>query len=223
MKHTARILITTAFALFIGGVSSRAENWTENLYVDTDIGPAFIPDATTHGRDFNYTVGEFVRRQGHFEVDPGLRGDLSLGYRLNKSFAIEAEAGAIWNPGLSSFDNFYQIPVILKAVYQVKLSESWKAYLNGGAGGVIGISETAAPRIAFHNATLLHDTDVAIGYEGEAGIKYTPCQHIELGLGYKFLGVDGYNFTYRAPELYSNFRINALYTHTAFLSFSWKF
>jgi opacity protein-like surface antigen len=229
MKHTTPVLKTVTVALFIGCANSQAANWSDNLYLNTDIGSAFVPDTTTHYRTatFDPNLGAIIFSHGksRFDVDPGIRGDLSLGYHLNKSLAIEAEAGVVWNPGPVSLDNFYQIPVMLKVLYQAHLSDSWKAYIGGGAGGVIGISDTEIRSGVFLPPLSIHESDVAMGYEAETGIKYTPCRHVEMGLGYKFLGVDGYDFTYKSGRLgiYSNVRLNDLYTHTVLLSFTLKF
>jgi opacity protein-like surface antigen len=222
MNPTTHLGKIVGAAVVLGCITSRATGWKDNLYIHTDIGPSFIQDATTHVRGFS--VGSPFEGKGRFEADPGIRGDLSLGYNLNKSWAVELESGAIWNPGPSSVDEFYQIPVLLKGLYQVNLNDSWNLYCGAGAGAVVSINQTLIfePGL-FHTPFRVEDTDTALGYEAEAGIKYVPAPHLEIGLGYKFLGVDGYNYHFQGETLISNVRMDELFNHTALLSLTWKF
>jgi opacity protein-like surface antigen len=223
MKSTTQIGKIIGITLLVGCATSRAEDWRENLYVHTDIGPAFIRNGPTTFTDYSH--GIFTGRgHGHFRADDGIRGDLAVGYQLTKSFAIETEAGAIYNPGPGDEDTFYQIPVMLNAVYNIKLSDSWKAYVGAGGGGVISMTHSLFHDAAFHGPFVFEDSDWSPGYQAEAGIKYTLSRHIELDLGYKFLGVVEYNYRLgpRAGDS-ETVRVNDLFTHSALLSMTWRF
>ncbi len=224
MNPTTRIVGAVGMALLIGSATSRAQSWTDNLYLHTDVGPAFIPDHRTTTYTFEPFAG-FIRGHGRFQVDPGVRGDLALGYNLNKSFAVEAEAGGIWNPNSNPNDSFYQIPAMLNAIYQIHLSESWKAYIGAGAGAVISMIHTQVKDPAFHTPFTLEDSDWSAGYQAEAGIKYALSRHIDIDLGYKFLGIAQYDYQFRnfADSIPERVKINDLFTHSAQLSLTWKF
>jgi opacity protein-like surface antigen len=219
MKSTTQIVAIIGIASVIGCSISRAENWSDNLYLHTDIGPAFINNGPTSFHGFE--EGNPVHGHGHFQADPGIRGDLSLGYNLTKSLAIEAEAGAIWNPGSIPEDSFYQIPVMLNAIYQIQLNASWKAYAGAGAGGVIGMTHSLFVS-TFHTPMVQDDSDWSPGYQAEAGIKYAISSHLEADLGYKFLGVWEYNYVFGKPS-FETLKVNDLFTHSAQLSLTWRF
>jgi opacity protein-like surface antigen len=230
MKPPTQIVTTIGLALFIGCASSRAANWSDNLYLNADLGSAVISGGTTHFPDIS-GQGVIVHRTGQFQADTGIRGDLSLGYRLTKSWAAEVEAGVISNPGPGSEDEFYQIPAMLKMRWQIPLNNSWKIDLGAGAGGVVIIEQSEFREGAvFRTPILLKNTSSSFGYEADAGIKYTPSRHIEIGLGYKFLGVNEFNSNFIITDpFFGNAPIKVrgtvtdLFTHTALLSFTWKF
>ncbi|HWD93655.1 MAG TPA: outer membrane beta-barrel protein [Verrucomicrobiae bacterium] len=220
------ITTTVGIALFFGCISSRAAGWTDNLYLNADLGSATISGGTTH--HLALVQGEIVHRSGQFQADTGIRGDLSLGYHLTKSLAVELEAGAISNPGPGTEDEFYQIPTMLKMRYQVPLNNSWKIDFGAGAGGVVVIDQSEIRTATVYRSFLLKDTSSSFGYEADAGIKYTPSPHLEIGLGYKFLDVSEFRSDFITYDL-NGFpvvvegKVNDLFTHTALLSFTWKF
>ena len=219
MKSTTQIVKIIGITLLAGCATSRAEDWRDGFYVHTDIGPAFTPNITAHVLQ----LGPFgwVRSKETFKSDPGIRGDLGVGYNLTKSFALEAEAGVIWETGPAEKEYFYQIPVMLNAVYRIQLSDSWKAYFGAGGGGVISKTYSLFRDPAFHSAFVYEDSDWSPGYQTEAGIQYAPSRHVEIDLGYKFLAVDEYN--YSLGPFSKLVRVNDLVTHSAQLSFTWKF
>jgi opacity protein-like surface antigen len=222
MKSTTRILGAVGITLF-AACAAHAQSLTENLYVHTDIGPAIVADTPTSVRTFDGSG--FTRSRGTFRTDTGIRGDLSLGYNLTKCFAIEAEAGATWNPGPNPGDSFYQIPVMLNAIYQIQLNDSWKAYVGAGAGGVISMAHSLVHNPAFASPIKLDATDWSVGYQAEAGIKYALSPHIDIDLGYKFLGVVGYDYQFGglARPVFEFVKVNDLFTHSAQVSLTWKF
>jgi len=222
MKSTTSLAKCTGIALFLGSASSQAADWRDNLYLHTDIGSASLANGPTTTRGFS-SSGPFQSR-GSFRADTGIRGDLALGYNLTKSLALEVDSGAIWNPGPTSQNDFYQIPVMLNVVYQIRLSDSWKAYLGAGAGGVVSITHSQFRDAAFHAPIVLEDSDASFGYQAEAGINYALSRHLEVGLKYKFLGVDEYEYHLSQPGFLSeDVKVRDLFTHSAQVSLTWKF
>jgi opacity protein-like surface antigen len=224
MKSTTQIISGIGVALLAGCAITRAADWSENLYLYTDIGAAFINNGPTTFRGVN-SSGIPFQGKGHFRVDDGIRGDLALGYHLTESFALETEAGVTFNTGPGDRDTFYQIPIMLNAVYNLRLNDSWHAYLGAGAGGVISMTHSDHMDPAIHGLIVFEDSDWSPGYQAEAGIKYALSRHIEIDLGYKFLGVDEYNYRFGrfGAPLSEQVRVNNLFTHSGQVSFTWKF
>jgi len=215
MKATPQIFGAIGIVLLLGSTSLNARGWTDDLYVHTDIGPAFVQGAPTTFRLIDIPPSRFppIAQHGHLKAETDIRADLSVGYNLSKSFAIEAEVGGIWNPDSEPTWDFYQIPAMLNAIYQIRISDSWKPYVGVGAGGVFSTT----------HALLFHDSDWSAGYQAEAGIKYVVSSHVDIDLGYKFLGVTGYEFRSRRGLSIADLRVNDLYTHSVQMSLTWKF
>jgi len=223
MNPTTRIVGYIGVALLIGSATSHAQDWRNNLYLHTDLGPSFIPAATAHFNGFN-PGGQF-KGTGKFQADPGIRGDLALGLNLTKSWAVELEACVIWNPGPSRADCLYQMPLLVNAIYQVNLSDHWKAYLGAGGGAITSISQGFVDVSPFFTPIRVEDTTTSLGAQGQAGIKYSISKHFDVDLGYKLLWVDHSTYHYEVFLLgfQSNVRVNDLLTHSAQLSLTWKF
>jgi len=226
MNPTTRI-VGAGIALLASSGISQAENWTDNLYLHTDIGPAFVQSAAVTTQSVIVSpFGLFPSVQrGHSESETDIRADLSIGYHLTKRFAIETEAGAIWNPTDKSTSYFYQIPVMLNGIYEIQLSDSWKAYAGAGAGAVISRIHGVRHDAAFHTPLILDDSDWSAGYQAEAGIKYALSRHADIDLGYKFLGVAQSNYRFRQPGtiIPQKVTVDDLFTHSVQLSFTYRF
>jgi opacity protein-like surface antigen len=227
MNPTTRIVGCVRLALLTSSGISHAQNWADNLYLHADIGPAFVQSAPTRTRNVTESnLGGFATVQrGRFESDTEIRADLSVGYNLTKSFALEAEAGAIWNPTDKSDSYFYQIPVMLNGIYQIPLSDSWKVYVGAGAGAVISRIHGFNRDEAFHTPITVDDSDWSAGYQAEAGIKYAVSRHVDIDLGYKFLGVAQYNYRFRhvGDIIQQDITVNDLFTHSVQLSLTLRF
>jgi opacity protein-like surface antigen len=221
MKSTPLVLKTIGI-LFIGCATSDAADWLENFYLHGDLGPAFIQDSTYHERMINEYSG-FSRSSGTSKFDTEIRGDVSVGYNLNKAWAVELEAGVMWDPSAPDSQEFYQIPVTANILYQVPLNSSWNLYFGAGAGEVISVTQALDYNEAFHAPFHLNDTSIALGFQAQAGIKYSVSEHIEIGLGYKFLGVDANTWNFNTPVFRERLTIDNLYSHTVLASFDWKF
>ena len=226
MNSTTRIICAIGIVVLSSSATVHAQKWSDNLYLHTDIGPAFVESASARIR--TVTTSSFpdaTIQRGHTESETDIRADLSLGYNLTKSFAVEAEAGAIWNPNDDKNNYSYQIPVMLNGIYQIPLGASWKAYAGAGAGAVIGRAHTLFRDSAFHTPLVFDDSDWSAGYQAEAGIKYALSQHAEIDLGYKFMGVAQYDYTFINFFAFGSRKVtvNDLFTHSVQASFTWKF
>ena len=178
------------------------------MYIHADVGPAFAQNTTlTSGGSGTQTF------------KTGVRGDIAFGYDFNDHWAAELETGTIWNQAdtIGGFSvsprtiDFYQFPMLVNGLYKVHWNNKWTAYGGGGAGGVATHVEATLPTF--------RDTDFTFAFQGEAGIAYSLSSHIDLDLGYKFLGSLDHSFTYKG----STTTTDPFYTHAILLSFSWKF
>jgi opacity protein-like surface antigen len=222
MKPTTHLLNTIVIVLLANCATSQAASWLDHTYVHGDLGPAFTQDTTFHERGLNFN-GPFVK-SGQATFDTEIRGDLSFGYNITKAWAVELEGGVIWAPNEPTDNEFYQIPVTLNVLYQMPLNKSCNLYFGAGAGGVVNILQFREFNQGYHIPPLLSDTSLAFGYQAQAGIKYAVSRRIDIGLGYKFLGVDGdsWNFGGPPPGIHQ-LKFDSLYTHTVLLSFNLKF
>jgi opacity protein-like surface antigen len=226
MNPTTRIIGCVGIALLTSSGISHAQNLADNLYLHGDIGPAFFQSAPTMSRTVTPETGSFgTIQRGHTDFDTEIRADLSLGYHLTKCFSLEAEAGIIWDPNEDEDNYFYQIPVMLNGIYQIPLGHSWNVYLGAGAGAVIAKTHSVFRQAAFQTALVFDDSDWSAGYQAEAGIKYALSRHVDIDLGYKFLGIAQYDLQFNnvgSPGS-EKITIDDLFIHSVQASFIFKF
>jgi opacity protein-like surface antigen len=148
-----------------------------NLISDADIADDYLQDY----------------RDATVSFDPGPRLNLGLGNQFNDSWAIELDLGATLNQVdrvvvSSAYENdvtyraqgltYYQIPVLLNAVWTLPTSSSFKPYLGLGAGGVWALLE--------HKDG--NQRDLGFAFQAQAGLDYMFTSNSSLGVGYKMLG-----------------------------------
>ena len=205
MKSKLKYFTASAAALVITAANLQA-NDEPGFYAKVDAGGALQQKFHMNGTrvDFN----------------PGFRADIGFGYNFCKAFAAEFEVGSIWN----SFDkvggvpltsnqegDFYQYPFLAKAVFKHPFQNGLTPYLGAGVGGV-GATLHLKPGI-YDNSS----SDIAFAYQAEAGLKYALNEHIEVGVGYKFLGTHGFDF------FNSTIQTDHTFSHSILASFVWNF
>ena len=213
-------------AVLVRGLNASAAGWVQNLYLNTDLGASFVNDVTIKGAGGNTAT-----------FDPGVCGNLCLGYHITPVLAAEFETGVIWN----SFDkvggvplsvmlasaDLYQIPFKLNLICNVPTKSSWTPYIGAGAGGMASILEghvdqasspTRATISVIGNGNF-HDTDCTFAYQAIAGLKYNISAHAQIDLGYKFFGTFDHSWSDRGRD----FNAEAIYTHAFLVSFTWRF
>lgn len=174
-----------------------------------------------------YRIQPFVR------FDTGVRFDVTLGYQLFKNVALEFNTGLIYNhatqvgvdvstpiiDGTATIEldgleaDMYQIPLLFNVIYQVPTHWALKPYVGVGAGGVYSILDINAnlPDISW-GETL---NDFTFGYQGMVGVTCQISKHIDVGVGYKFLG------TFDHEDKGS--KTEGTRTHSASILFTWHF
>ncbi|EEF62857.1 hypothetical protein Cflav_PD5492 [Pedosphaera parvula Ellin514] len=150
---------------------------------------------------------------------PASAPTLAFGYNFCKAFAAEFETGSIWN-SVDKLDgiplasrasgDLYQYPFLAKAIFKLPFDNGLTPYIGGGVGG---IGSTLHLKDPFLDSS---STDFTFAYQAEAGLKYAINEHIDVGVGYKFLGTTGYSF-FHGP------RTDDTFNHAIFASFVWNF
>jgi len=191
-----------------------ANNW----YFNADAGGNFV-------QDIRLRIVE-GHAEGHANVsfDPGMRLDLSGGYKLSESFALELETGFTYNQihkfagrSVSSDNNLYQVPILLNVAYSHALNNKWSIYGSLGAGAGIDTLDfrSANPLDIRHGS----DTDCTLDYQASLGVKYAISQNCDLGLGYKFFGTTENEWKIKGVTR----KTDEVFNHSILLNFTYKF
>jgi opacity protein-like surface antigen len=217
MNKIANLIIGTA----LWTTTTRAGDWTQNLYISADVGSAFRPDTIFH---------ESFGTTDHTTYNAGIRADIGIGYNVNKSWAVELDTGVIWNSidkvngvPLSSFNetfDTYLIPNLVNVIYKVPTKSPLAPYVGVGVGSVVSIADINAGN--FHGSNPdLSDSDYTFAYQAEAGLNYNVSKRVSFGVDYKFLGMLSQSWYIRS--FYNHIETDAIYAHTVLVNFSLRF
>jgi opacity protein-like surface antigen len=157
-------------------------------------------------------------------LDPGMRWGLEAGYGIKVAdqltLGLEAESGFVWN-GFSSLEsgsretelggNAWQIPFLANLVLNYHVNK-WTPYFGFG-GGLDYISANIWSSDG--HPTILAASDIGPAMQAEAGVKYQLTDHVEVGLGYKYLTA--------FSEKVSGDRLSEVNNHTLGLSLTLHF
>jgi len=204
-------------------------DWTQSLYSRVKLGGFFQQDATL---DTTRSSGvSSLSTNGTATFNFGFRGDVVLGYNINKSLAAEFDTGLLWNSAdtvlgnpLSSqnvsFDT-YTIPILLNFIYKIPMKGHWSSYVGIGMGGAASLLDYNI------GGSDLTDFNFVFAYQAEAGLKYKFSQNASVGIAYDFLGTTDPSWnvsqTIGAPTTFIHFKEKGFYTHSITLSFTWDF
>jgi opacity protein-like surface antigen len=217
MKTAIRSIAIT-YAVFILSVTGvRAADWSDNLYLNADVGSALQQDTQFH-------QSNPMRIQGA-TFNPGVRADVDLGYNLNDTWAVEFETGVNWNSinsvgGLEldsiseSFDT-YTIPLLANVIYKFPTQSSWTPYVGMGVGGVVSMAD-------FGNATSdSSDTCFTFAWQAEAGLKYALTKNASIGVAYKYFNT--LNERWFFSNVNDHVKFDGVHIHAIVASFTWTF
>jgi opacity protein-like surface antigen len=217
MKTTIRLITVTGAAFIMSVSSASASDWSDNLYLGADAGGAFQQNAVMTQSTLS------GRRTTTF--NPGIRGDITVGYNLDKSWAVELESGIICNSidkigvvSLSSIDqsfDTYSVPILANVVYKVPTGNAWTPYFGVGVGGL-------ADSVDFRSGTThYYDSTFTFAYQAKAGVDYALTKNISVGIAYKFLGTPNQRFY--LSGINDHLKLDGIYTHAVVASFTWNF
>lgn len=216
MKQMIRTLCLGAF--LAAGLAVQAAETANTSFFKIDAGLSIVQDIGVENIEgFEGLLG--LVEEVNLKADPGVRVDFSGGYNFSKSWAIELEAGLIYNSlseleaeagGMTATEdldmNFIQIPVLVNVIYRIPLESKFKPYLGAGAGGVFSIVS---------GDDVDSESDFAFAFQGMAGIDYELSENTDIGIGYKFLGALGQDF--------GGVETDNIYTHAFLLGFNFRF
>lgn len=219
-----KIIAIVGAVIVMGGFEAVAGDDPGNFYIHADVGPSFVQDIKLTAGPQSHTMG----------LDPGVRGDLALGYTFCDSWAAEVEAGVAQNDidsighATITDSDFRQIPVLANLVYKINLAQQFRANLGVGVGGDFTRVETdvlSSEDGFFHRSV---NNDAAFAFQGTAGLAWSLSPHAHIDLDYKFLGtLDRHWFIGglggNAVTEGETVSTGLIYTHAVLLSFSWSF
>lgn len=199
-----------------------SEDWTQNLYAHVGAGILYQQ---------NTTLYQSTTTPKSATLFPGVRGDIALGYNINKSWAVELDTGLLWTsmdkvggvslssnpyPFNASFDT-YTVPLLASIVYKVPINDSWLTYAGVGFGGAATI---ASYSVGNNN---VGDYSFALAYQAEVGLKYTLTQNASMGIAYDFFGMTNPSWYFNSNLVSNHIKEDGFYTHSLTISFTWSF
>ncbi len=199
MKTSIRQLTAIgATALLAGGAAQAQQDWADNLragepYVSASVGPAIQQDL--YLRNLGRNVG----------IDVGARADISMGFNLADWLAFEFQTGAMDNRirsgGTAAFGGnsayLQQVPLMGNLIFKAPLMYGITPYIGGGAGGIV--SDLSVRQ--FNHWT--DDADITFAYQAMAGVNVALTRHMDVGLGYEFLGSMDHVWFADDPTMYT--------------------
>jgi len=180
----------------------------QSVYLATDLGLNVASDVDTSvpatgGGSFSGTT----------EFDPGFRLGAAIGSRFGPWLAIELESGFLYNPISRSQSWIGNLPLLGNIVLRYENESGWIPYIGGGAGGsllLVTIEEDGVEE---------DDSDLAIAWQGFAGIRYKVSERFAIGIGYKYLQTTETKFTIRNSEV----DLEETQNHSFGVTFTWDF
>ena len=167
------------------------------------------PEGPFLGADIGVSFAEGLPSQ--FSTDAGIRFSITPGYRIYSDDTFEVslmlDTGLIWNSfnqqvgfGKANGD-MYQVPILGGVEYAFHPGKFLVPYIGVEGGGVYN-------DIEYNGGGSSGNFVGAIG--ADAGLRFRLNEHVDLGVGYKFLATFG-------PAS------STICNHTALLSFNWHF
>ena len=210
-----------------------SRNWTQHLYTEVDLGGVYQQQNTTlYQSTGNPLTATF---------NLGIRGNVALGYDINKSLAVEFDTGVLWNSmdkvGGTSLDSIgqsfdtYTIPFLATVIYRIQTKGSWYPYMGIGVGGAAAIASYNLGTTGGFTSPTFTDCNFVFAYQAEAGMEFKFTKNFSADIAYQFLGTTDptWKFTNPAgpggipPATQYTFTEKGFYTHSFVLSLTWHF
>lgn len=194
------------------------------FYVGFEVGGAVVQDIDlSNGTDVNEVTSSL-------SLNPGIRFDVPIGYRVNEWFSLEFAPGVIYNT-LSSWNvshyvvedindpdslvdgagtygiggSLTQVPLLVNFLLTIPTDSPWEPILGAGVGTIYSnLSLKELPGSEYTGVTAVSGSCWSFGYSGLAGLNYHINQDVSLGFKYKFTGTAGQNWNDNLSDLSTN-------------------
>ncbi|HEY3762808.1 MAG TPA: outer membrane beta-barrel protein [Verrucomicrobiae bacterium] len=221
MKYSSKITPIGAVLLLVA-----ANSQADGLYAGVDGGGAFQQDTTIKN-----STG-FGGVPGHVKFNTGFRAGLDMGYEFNKYFSAEFDGSVIYNdintigtqplsmtsPGGKA--HLGEAPLLINGIFTWPLGR-FKPYVGVGIGPAIGFFDSynvVGSYLPGQNPSY-KDSDLTFAYQLQAGFKFSVTEHIDLGVGYKFVGTTEHEWTDNSVTL----KTDGTMTHSILGTFTYRF
>ena len=191
-------------------------------YFSADAGLAFQQGATWRGTPY---FGNFVDTGVKF--NNGYRMDLHYGLDFTNHISLELETGFIHNSiadasALFAADtvatvDIYQAPIMFNAIYHIPVNDKFRPFVGAGVGAVIGVVEISLPRAGVPTQV---DYVASGGFQVIAGGTYAANARTDVGVCYKMLYANGYNWGFSGTVQTS---LTESLNHSVLLFLKYKF
>ena len=171
-------LTGVAAAAALAALPLRAADGDIGPYVNFEGGPSWAQSVRATSGGYSGTA----------DLDVGARFGFAIGYNFHPYFGVEFDTGWAWNDFKDSAYSLTQVPMLVNGTFRFPNQTGFEPYVGGGAGGVwntFGVSDCCGD----------YDSDVVFAWQGLAGVRYKFNPNMALGLGYKYLGTLGGEFT----------------------------
>jgi opacity protein-like surface antigen len=219
MKRTNCLLTGVCAAGLAAGSAHAQTQPAPSPYVTTTriyVWPGYTgaPPGQAGDGYFNFDLGGvlqqdlIIRNAGQkVSFDPGIGGNLSLGFDITDALAVEFQTGAttseINTSGSTSLAfagnnaDIYQVPILANVIFKAPLPGGLTPYVGAGFGGAVTTLEL------YRRGYYVSDTDITPAYQAIAGLRCALNRHTELGVGYRFLATTAHTWFADSPNLYT--------------------
>ena len=187
--------VTTTRMYIFPGYTGAPPGQPGDIYFNADLGGVLQQDL-------------IIRNAGQkVSFDPGIGGNVSLGFDITDALAVELQTGA----STSTIDtggsqalafagnnaDIYQIPLLANVIFKAPIPGGLTPYVGAGFGGAITELEV------YQRHFYASDTDITPAYQALAGVRFTLNRHTEMGVGYRFLATTAHTWFADSPGLYT--------------------
>jgi opacity protein-like surface antigen len=165
------------------------------------------------------------------KLDPGMRFGVTAGYDVCDWFAFEGELGIFANKisGITDatrIDDAYfeNLPFLVNAKFHLPYWYRVSPYIGAGVGGTASVLDV--DHITINDVTLHgNDAEVAFAWQALAGLRVMINKHMGVSVEYRYFVADGVRW--HADDAFGTSsdeaRFGHSYTHSASVTFDWRF
>lgn len=191
----------------------------EGFYVGFEVGGAVVEDIDLSNGDITSALS----------LNPGIRFDVPIGYRVNPWFSVEFTPGLIYNT-MSTWSitqpvtiededtgevddvagnygiggSLTQVPLLVNFLLTIPTGSPWEPIIGAGVGTIYSnMSLKELPGTAV-GVTTLSSSCWSMGYSGLVGLNYHVDQDVSVGFKYRFTGTAGQNWNDDLSDVSTN-------------------